>query len=187
MCCSKPLTSCPSSVRRTARTLNLPSDASYRFERGVDPGMVLPASQRATELMREIAGGNPAPEIATAGALPAPPADVSLRYERCNELIGVCQCRRNASMQILEGFGLEKTQADENESSWHIPSYPRRSPARSRSDRGSRARLWNRERARAAIAAVSRRNRTPIATTISNPRCGSAWSRAGFPKCALRP
>ncbi len=28
----------PASVRRTARTLNLPSDASYRFERGVDPG-----------------------------------------------------------------------------------------------------------------------------------------------------
>src|SRR5437763_835227 len=44
----------PASVRRTARNLNLPSDASYRFERGVDPGMVLRASQRATELIREI-------------------------------------------------------------------------------------------------------------------------------------
>src|SRR5205823_3922801 len=47
----------PASVRRTARNLNLPSDASYRFERGVDPGMVLCASQRATELIQEIAGG----------------------------------------------------------------------------------------------------------------------------------
>src|SRR3989442_716673 len=47
----------PASVRRTARELNLPSDASYRFERGVDPKMVLRASQRATELIREIAGG----------------------------------------------------------------------------------------------------------------------------------
>src|SRR2546428_10179846 len=44
----------PASVRRTARNLNLPSDASYRFERGVDPGMALRASQRATELIREI-------------------------------------------------------------------------------------------------------------------------------------
>ncbi|HXP33913.1 MAG TPA: phenylalanine--tRNA ligase subunit beta, partial [Chthoniobacterales bacterium] len=35
----------PASVRRTARNLNLPSDASYRFERGVDPGMVLRASR----------------------------------------------------------------------------------------------------------------------------------------------
>ncbi|MGI8821269.1 MAG: phenylalanine--tRNA ligase subunit beta, partial [Chthoniobacterales bacterium] len=52
----------PSSVRRTARTLNLPSDASYRFERGVDPAMTLRASARAAQLMREIAGGEPAAE-----------------------------------------------------------------------------------------------------------------------------
>src|SRR6266702_7975089 len=38
----------PASVRRTARNLNLPSDASYRFERGVYPGMVLRASERWT-------------------------------------------------------------------------------------------------------------------------------------------
>src|SRR6266702_2176870 len=44
----------PASIRRTARNLSLPSDASYRFERGVDPEMVLRASQRATELIREI-------------------------------------------------------------------------------------------------------------------------------------
>ncbi len=49
----------PASVRRTARELNLPSDASYRFERGVDPGMVLRASERAAQLIREIAGGQP--------------------------------------------------------------------------------------------------------------------------------
>ena len=45
----------PANVRRTARELNLPSDASYRFERGVDPAMVLRASERATQLIREIA------------------------------------------------------------------------------------------------------------------------------------
>src|SRR5205807_962696 len=65
----------PSSIRRTARELNLPSDASYRFERGVDPEMVLRASQRATELIQEIAGGIPAKEIATAGKIPVNPAD----------------------------------------------------------------------------------------------------------------
>src|SRR5205085_4576732 len=53
----------PASVRKTARELNLPSDASYRFERGVDPEMVLRTSQRATELVQEIAGGAPAKEI----------------------------------------------------------------------------------------------------------------------------
>jgi phenylalanyl-tRNA synthetase beta chain len=112
----------PSSIRRTARDLNLPSDASYRFERRVDPAMILPASQRATELIRELTGGNPAPEIATAGALPKPPPDVLLRYDRCNELLGVSVPNERV-VQILEGFGLEKAQADDEKTLWHIPNF----------------------------------------------------------------
>jgi phenylalanyl-tRNA synthetase beta chain len=112
----------PGSIRRTARTLNLPSDSSYRFERGVDPRMILPASQRATELIRELAGGNPSSAIATAGMLPKASTNVSLRYERCARLIGlpVPHERVNA---ILEGFGLKKTRISEDETSWRIPSY----------------------------------------------------------------
>src|SRR3954468_17103435 len=79
----------PASIRRTARDLNLQSDASYRFERGVDPDMVLRASQRAAELMREIAGGTPAKEIDVAGELRPDPANVSLSYEKCARVIGV--------------------------------------------------------------------------------------------------
>jgi phenylalanyl-tRNA synthetase beta chain len=112
----------PASIRRTARRLNLPSDASYRFERRVDPGMVLAASNRAAELMREIADANPAAEIATAGALPPSPPDVSLRYEHCNEVIGVPVPTERVE-KILENFGLEKAQGDGAESSWRIPSH----------------------------------------------------------------
>jgi phenylalanyl-tRNA synthetase beta chain len=112
----------PGSVRRTARKLNLPSDSSYRFERGVDPGMILRASQRATELIRELAAGNPSPEIATAGELPAQPKDVSLRYERCTRLIGAAVPKDRVD-QILEGFGLKKARTSEDETSWRIPSY----------------------------------------------------------------
>src|SRR5207249_1209717 len=66
----------PSIIRRTARELNLQSDASYRFERGVDPETILRASQRAAELMRDIAGGIPANEIQVAGEPPLNLADV---------------------------------------------------------------------------------------------------------------
>jgi phenylalanyl-tRNA synthetase beta chain len=45
------------SIRRTARRLGIVTDSSYRFERGVDPEAVLYASQRATELIIELAGG----------------------------------------------------------------------------------------------------------------------------------
>src|SRR5499427_2533326 len=97
----------PASIRRTARDLNLPSDASYRFERGVDPDMVLRASQRATELIQEIAHGTPAKEVHTAGKFPSNPDDVSLRYEKCDSVIGISIKPREID-EILEGFGLKK-------------------------------------------------------------------------------
>ena len=112
----------PASIRRTARTLNLPSDASYRFERRVDPGMVLAASNRAAELMREIAGATPAPEIATGGKLPSPPADVLLRYDHVDELIGVPVLPTRVD-EILHRFGLQPASSSKEQSSWRIPSY----------------------------------------------------------------
>src|SRR6266513_3016875 len=114
----------PASVRRTARNLNLPSDASYRFERGVDPGMVLRASHRATELMRDIAGGSPAKEIHVAGEIPADPADVSLSYEKCSRVIGVAIDPKTID-EILTRFGLRKTAGTNKSATWKIPSYRR--------------------------------------------------------------
>jgi phenylalanyl-tRNA synthetase beta chain len=112
----------PANIRLTARELNLPSDASYRFERGVDPSMVLRASERAAQLIREIAGGEPANETITAGTLPGPPAGFSLRYARCNELLGVAVAPAEVD-RILEGFGIHKLGATDEQSSWRIPSY----------------------------------------------------------------
>jgi len=112
----------PASVRRTARALNLPSDASYRFERGVDPQMILPASERASQLIHEIAKGNPAAEIATGGNIPAAPAVVRFRYERCNQLLGVV-VEPAAADRILERFGLQRSNGNAAESSWQIPSH----------------------------------------------------------------
>ena len=112
----------PASVRRTARTLELPSDASYRFERRVDPGMVLTASNRAAELMREIAGANPAAEIATAGKLPSAPSNISLHYEHVDELIGISVLPTRVD-EILQRFGLQRASSSKDQSSWRIPSH----------------------------------------------------------------
>jgi phenylalanyl-tRNA synthetase beta chain len=113
----------PASIRRTARDLNLPSDASYRFERGVDPEMILRASQRATELIQEIAGGTPAKEINLDGKLPPNPADVSLNYDKCDRVVGM-SIKPKAIDEILTGFGLMKTSAAKT-TKWKIPSYRR--------------------------------------------------------------
>jgi phenylalanyl-tRNA synthetase beta chain len=114
----------PASIRRTARDLNLQSDASYRFERGVDPDMILRASQRAAELMGEIAGGTPAKDIHVAGELPADPADVSLSYEKCSRVIGVAIDPKTVD-EILTRFGMRKTAGTNKSATWKIPSYRR--------------------------------------------------------------
>ena len=115
----------PSNIRRTARTLNLPSDASYRFERGVDPGMTLRASARAAELIGELAGGTPAAETAVAGAPPDNLANVTLRYHRCDQLLGQPVPPQQVDA-ILQQFGLTKaSNGSADASTWAIPSHRR--------------------------------------------------------------
>jgi phenylalanyl-tRNA synthetase beta chain len=114
----------PASIRRTARDLNLQSDASYRFERGVDPDMILRASQRAAELMGEIAAGTPTKEIQVAGEIPADPADVSLSYKKCSRVIGVAIDPKTID-EILTRFGLRKIAVTNQSATWKIPSYRR--------------------------------------------------------------
>jgi phenylalanyl-tRNA synthetase beta chain len=115
----------PASIRRTARDLNLPSDASYRFERGVDPQMILAASRRATELICKVAGATSAATIGVAGELPPDPPDVSLRYEGLDQLVGI-HIEPTTADAILTRFGLSKSRSDSTrQSHWKIPSHRR--------------------------------------------------------------
>jgi phenylalanyl-tRNA synthetase beta chain len=103
----------------------LPSDASYRFERGVDPEMISRASARATELMSEIAGGKPDTKVAIAGKIPAALPDVSLNYKTSDRLLGITIAPKTVD-EILERLGLEKNKRKTGEEgSWKIPSYRR--------------------------------------------------------------
>jgi len=47
----------PSPIRRSARLAGISSDSSYRFERGVDPSLTLPAARSAVAMILELAGG----------------------------------------------------------------------------------------------------------------------------------
>jgi phenylalanyl-tRNA synthetase beta chain len=117
----------PASIRRTARDLNLPSDASYRFERGVDPQMILGASERATDLICEVAAATAARTIAVAGEVPPNPPDVSMRYGRADELLGI-HIEPVTADEVLTRFGLSRSDSAnrrESGSSWKIPSYRR--------------------------------------------------------------
>lgn len=108
-------------VRATARTLDLHSDSSYRFERGVDPAGALVASTRAVELILQIAGGVAEETVVVAGALPPLHWTVELAYSRCRDLLGV-EISNDRVDAALAKIGLEKLSGDDGKSAWKVPS-----------------------------------------------------------------
>ena len=78
----------PATVRRTSQTHQLKTDASFRFERGTDPNMVLVALQRAALLLQEVAGAIVAAPVVDAYLAPIVPATVRLRLPRVERLVG---------------------------------------------------------------------------------------------------
>ena len=114
----------PAMVRRTARRLDLHSDSSHRFERGVDPGGVLAASGRAASLIAELCGGEPAETVHVSGSLPDDPPDVLLSFSRCRSLLGV-DLSNAQIVGSLGRLGLQRRSADEVGGTWGIPSYRR--------------------------------------------------------------
>ena len=69
----------PLRTAATGRRLGIESDARTRFERGLDPALVLPATEFATRLILELCGGAAGPAV-VAGAVPAP--DPAVRFRR---------------------------------------------------------------------------------------------------------
>jgi phenylalanyl-tRNA synthetase beta chain len=80
----------PAAIMGRARRLGLHTDASHRFERGVDPELPRRALERATELLLAIAGGRAGPVLAAERAQDLPvPQPVALRRARLARVLGV--------------------------------------------------------------------------------------------------
>ena len=97
----------PTSVRLTARRHGLHSEASYRFERGVDRAGVERAADRAARLLAEIAGGAVAPGCVVAtGSLPEVTEEIALEVARANRLLGTSLGAEEAA-ELLARVGVE--------------------------------------------------------------------------------
>jgi phenylalanyl-tRNA synthetase beta chain len=114
----------PAAVRRTARRLGLHSEASARFERGVDPNLAEVASARAAQLMARLGGGRVAAGVVDAYVRRAEPAQVSLRASRASMLIGIDITRAQAT-ELLGRLGIEARPDPGDEDRLHVscPSY----------------------------------------------------------------
>jgi phenylalanyl-tRNA synthetase beta chain len=113
----------PSGVRRTSRRLSIHSDSSYRFERGADPQQVHGASDLATKLILEIAGGTAEETLIAAGGAPILAVPVTLDEKRAHRLLGMPELKTEESHAILTKLGLAKQSGDVEQSTWSIPSY----------------------------------------------------------------
>jgi phenylalanyl-tRNA synthetase beta chain len=100
----------PLSIRRTAKRLGLYSEASHRFERGVDPEGTLVALDRAVYLLSELANGVASPGVAD--RYPGRPraATLSLREKRVEGILGV-QVDAKQAERLLQSLGLKTHQA----------------------------------------------------------------------------
>ena len=78
----------PVSIRRSAKRHGLSTDASFRFERGIDPNIQIYALKRAALLMKELAGGKISSEIIDINPTPATDFEFELSLDRVNSLIG---------------------------------------------------------------------------------------------------
>jgi phenylalanyl-tRNA synthetase beta chain len=78
----------PEAVRKTSKLLGLRTEASGRFERGVDPEGVPAALERATELLLQIAGGIAVKDEIDKIAVSHPPQILECRISRINKLLG---------------------------------------------------------------------------------------------------
>lgn len=78
----------PTWIRKTARRHGLSTDASFRYERGIDPNNTIYILKLAAMMVKELAGGEISSEIKDVSCKDFPPFRVELTYQRVNDLIG---------------------------------------------------------------------------------------------------
>ncbi len=102
------------SNRRTSQALKLPSEASLRFGKGIPASLTIPAVTRATELMRQLAGGVIAQGIADAYPVPQKTVTVEITPAEVERIMGIA-IERDEIVRILESleFKVRTVEGDE--------------------------------------------------------------------------
>ena len=108
----------PGVINGRARRMGLHTDASHRFERGVDPALAELAMQRATALILEIAGGQAGPVVAAESEAHLPKREeIAFRPQRCCDLLGM-QIEAERMRSVLGALGMSVS--DTSGAQWRV-------------------------------------------------------------------
>ena len=111
----------PLAIAGKARSYGMHTDASHRYERGVDYALQARALDRATALLLEIVGGNAGPVSVASGNLPES-RQVRLTFSNVKRLLGV-EIPQAECLDILSRLGLVEAARDTESCVFTVPSF----------------------------------------------------------------
>ena len=112
----------PTWIRKTARRFGLNTDASFRFERGLDANNTIYVLKRAALLIQEVAGGKITGSIQDVYPVPMKPYTVELTYNKINSLIGKVIPVETVK-SILDSLEMEIVSETAEGLTIHVPVY----------------------------------------------------------------
>lgn len=112
----------PTWIRKSARRFGLNTDASFRFERGIDPNATVDNLKAAALMIKELAGGEICGEIVDIKAKEFPKFPVTLEYAYADTLIGK-QLGKDTIKNILKSLEIEIVSEAENALELLVPTY----------------------------------------------------------------
>lgn len=112
----------PVTVRKTAKQHQLSTDASFRFERGIDPNATLFALKRAALLIKEVAGGEISSDIYDSNPEPVKPFEVTLTLEKIWKVIGK-KIPKAEVLRILESLEMQVDETNIDTLHVFVPAY----------------------------------------------------------------
>ena len=112
----------PVLIRKTAKRHGLNTDASFRYERGVDPSMVLPALIKASEIIKDLSGGEIASEILDVHPKETKDISFEINFEKIRKIGGI-KLDNKTITDLLTHLEIKVDSINTNKALVSVPAY----------------------------------------------------------------